>query len=131
MTAPETVHYVTYYYPGILFPEESTDPIASRDARAAARFAPEGAFAFTFHDKVITTTTVDGQEVTLSSKPMNKTGRYYIDAQPFTADEVAALPGDHEIMLSNMRANRWDTMLRCRAGNWQPLEPGDEIVSAA
>ena len=127
----ETMHYVTYYFPGILFPEESSKPVPGRDVQAAARSAPEGAFAFTFHDTVTTTATVDGQEVALSSRPMNKTGRYYIDAQPFTADEVAALPGDHEILLSNMRANRWDTMLRCRAGNWQPLVPGDEIVHAA
>jgi hypothetical protein len=127
----ETVHYVTYYFPGILFPEESSKPVAVRNAQAAARSAPEGAFAFTFHDTVVTSTMVDGRAVTLSSKPMNKTGRYYIDAQPFTAGEVAALPGDHEILLSNMRASRWDTMLRCRAGNWQPLEPGDDIVHAA
>lgn len=127
----ETVHYVTYYYPGIFMPEESTYRIDSRDVQAALAGASQDAFAFTFHDRVITLTDVDGREIPLESKPLNESGRYYIDAQPYTAAEVQLLDGDHEILLSNMRANGWDPILRCRTGNWQPLEPGDEIVSAA
>jgi hypothetical protein len=126
-----TTTYVTYLYPGTFFAEESKRAVDRRDPQRTARGADPSVFAFTFHDEVTTTAVVDGQEVTLSSKAINKSGRYYIDAQPFTAAQVAALPGDHEIVLSNMRANGWDPILKCRTGNWQPLEPGDEIVHAA
>lgn len=130
MTLPvTTASYVTYYVPGVFVSEESVRPIATRNAQTAARFAPEDAFAFTFHDRVETTVTVGGQDVELTSKGINKSGRYYINAERLTADDVAALPGDHRILLSNMRSNGWETVLRCRAGNFQPLESGDEVIT--
>src|SRR5262249_9742468 len=98
-----TTTYVRYLLPGAFFPEESVREVADRGPQEAARNAPDGAFAFAFHDRM--STTADG--VTLRSDPLNVSGRYYINAEPLTAGDVAALPGNHSILLANMRGNRW------------------------
>ena len=126
----ETTTYVTYLLPGIMITEESVHAVAHRDPRQAAADAPADAFAFTFHDQVTATATVDGQEVPLTSRALNKSKRFYIDAEKLTYADVEALDGDHHILLANMRGNRWETMLRCRTGNYQPLEDGDQVITS-
>ena len=130
MSAPVVTTYVEYLYPGSFFSEESAHPVAGRDPGKVAREAPEGVFAFRFYDVVTAAVTIDRERISLRSKAIHATARYYIDAEKLTAADVEALPGDHKILLANMRGNRWDIMLRCRAGNFQPLESGDVLVSS-
>lgn len=59
-----------------------------------------------------------------------KSYRIYI-GELMTSAEVAALDGDHEILLSNMRINDWDPIVRTRRGNFQPLEEGDVVLAPA
>lgn len=74
--------------------------------------------------------TRDGDtEVPLASGERNKSGRFYIDAEKLNVADVEALPGDHTIMLDNMRCNRWPAVLRCRTGNFQPLQAEDSLVT--
>ncbi len=120
-----TTTYLEYLFPGILMPEISTGPVSSRDPQRAAREAPPHAFAFRFYD-VITTTVWD---TPLWTGEINASGRYYIDAEKLTIADVEALPGNHRILLGNMRINGWDPVLRCRTGNFQPLQDGDELIS--
>ena len=123
-----TTTYVRYLLPGVFMPEEAVREVGDRDPQRAAREAPENAFAFTFYDVVITTAEIGGKTLTLRSDPLNATGRYYIDPEVLNAADVEALPGDHRILLTNMRGNHWTTILRCRTGNFQPLEDGDTII---
>ena len=129
-TEPTVTTYVEYLYPGAFFPEESARAVPGRNPGQIAREAPAGVFAFTFYDEVTATVTTGGEEVRLRSRAIRKTGRYYIDAEKLTAADVEALPGDHKILLANMRGNRWDVILRCRAGNFQPMEGGDVVISS-
>lgn len=130
MSETTVTSYVTYYFPGTFFSEESGRPVGSRDPRQAAVNAPETAFAFTFHDVATTTAEVDGQEVKLASRAPNQSGRFYIDAEKLTADDVAAMGDDGRILLSNMRGNNWPVMLRCRTGNYQPLTEADQVITS-
>lgn len=125
-----TTTYVTYLMPGIMLSEETRRPVLHRDPRQAAIDAPSGAFAFTFHDQVTATTVVDGQEIPLSSRALNQSKRFYIDAEKLTAADIQAMEGDHRILLANMLGNHWAIMLRCRTGNYQPLEDGDQLVTS-
>lgn len=127
---PTITTYVEYLYPGSFFSEESAHPVPARDPARIAREAPDGVFAFRFYDIATTTVTVGGQDVATRSSALNATGRYYIDAEKLTYADVEALPGDHRILLSNMRGNGWDPILRCRPGNFQPLENCDVIISS-
>jgi hypothetical protein len=44
-----TVHYVTWDYPGLVFPEEKSESIATRDVEALT--IPDGVYAFRFWDR--------------------------------------------------------------------------------
>jgi hypothetical protein len=130
MSASATTTYVEYLYPGSFFPEESRRPVTERDPATIAREAAPGAFAFRFYDIVTTTVTTNGPAIELRRGAVNPTGRYYIDAEKLTAADVEALPGDHRVLLANMRGNGWDPILRCRTGNFQPLEDGDVLITS-
>jgi hypothetical protein len=128
--SPVITTYVEYLHPGAFFPEESSRAVPERDPGRIARESPDDAFAFRFYDVVTMTVTVGREQVELRGKAIHATGRYYIDAEKLTPADVEALPGDHAILLSNMRGNGWGVILRCRTGNFQPLEAGDVIVSS-
>jgi len=130
MTDPVTTTYVRYLYPGSFFPEESVREVTGRDPERTAREADPAVFAFEFFDRVKMAVVASGEEVEVGSGAIRKSGLYYIDAEPMTSADVAALPGDHSILLSNMRSNGWDPVLRCRTGNFRPLEEGDTVISS-
>jgi hypothetical protein len=125
----ETKTYVRYFMPGAFVSEEGTREVPERNPYQIARDLPSGAFAFEFFDKLVTTAEESGQEVTLASSERNKSGRFYIDAERLTATDIEALPGDHRILLDNMRGNHWPAVLRCRTGNFQPMQDGDSIIT--
>lgn len=125
----EKLTHVVYEHPGSFFAEESGRVVDHRDPQRAADSAPETAFAFTFHEIVTSTVVVDGEEVVTRSKPLNVSGRYYLGGELLTYAQVEALDGDHRILLSNMRGNGWDPIIRCRFGNFQPFRDGDKIVT--
>lgn len=131
MAAVETeiTTYVEYLHPGSFLPERTAHPVAVRDAAQAATEAPRSAFAFRFFDMVCAVAEVDGEQVRLGGNEIRRSGTYYIDAEKLTADDVAALTGDHSILLSNMRSNEWPAVVRCRTGNFQPLLAGDEVIA--
>lgn len=130
MGEPTTETYVRYFCAGFIVPEESSHRISERDSSAAARNAPASAFAFEFYDVMTTEAILGGRTVPMRSGELCKSTTFYIDAERFDADAVAALPGDHSALLDNMRINRWAEVARCRTGNFQPLRPGDALVSS-
>jgi hypothetical protein len=126
-TATKT--YVRYFTPGTIVSNEGVREVPERNPYQIARDLPSGAFAFEFFDKLVAVGEEGGQEVALTSGERNKSGRFYIDAEKLTATDVEALPGDHSILLDNMRGNRWPAVLRCRTGNFQPMQAGDSIIT--
>jgi hypothetical protein len=130
MTAPDITTYVEYLHPGSFYPEDTTAVVTERDPARVAREAAADVFAFRFYDVARTVVTIDGEDVTLRSGAVRSSGLYYIDAEQLTSADVAALPGDHSILLANMRGNGWDPILRCRTGNFRPLEDGDVIIGS-
>jgi hypothetical protein len=126
--AMKTQTYVEYLSPGSFVAEGTVRESIDRDAKRAACEAPDHAYGFRFYERVIITA---GDVVTRSDK-RNVSGVHYVDGQLFDADAVEALPGDHEILLSNMRSNGWPQVVRCRTGGWfQPFGETDSITSAA
>jgi hypothetical protein len=125
---PTITTYVEYFYPGSFYPETSAVAVTSREPERVAAEAPEAAFAFRFFDRASLTVSVGRKDVQLRSDRLNESGRYYIDAEDLTMADVAALPGDHKILLANMRSNGWEPVVRCRTGNFQPREAGDVLI---
>ena len=126
---PTVTTYVRSLSPGAFFPEDEAQVVSERDPATFARQAPASVFAFSFYDVASLDVDIDGQPVTLRSRAFGESGLYYIDAESLTAGDVEAMPGDHSILLSNMRGNGWATVLRCRTGNFQLLKDGDVVIS--
>lgn len=128
-TSTEIVHHVEYMLPGSFFPESVHRVVERRDLTAAKAAAPESAYRFTFYD---TPPKVDLPGYRVTAEPVNRSGRFYIGGETFGVDELeawaAANDRDMGILVSNMRANSWLRVIRCRTGNWQPFEPGDRII---
>lgn len=121
-TEATTTTYVTYKHPGSFMSEESVEPVDVRNPQQQANDAPSSAFAFFYFDVATAIVDVEGERIETSSGRRNISSTYYINAELMSSDKVAALPGDHSILLSNMRGNGWDPVVRCRTGNFQPFE---------
>lgn len=120
-------YQATYYIPGSFLSEEIVRPLDERSVHEALWKAPCGAFAFTLHDLADPPPDL-GPEYHVSAVPQNASGRYYIDGEKFTLAEVESWGDQFKVLASNMRSNDWSTIVKCRTGNYQPLERGDRII---
>jgi hypothetical protein len=131
-TDATTTTYIAYQHPGSFLAEESVMPVGTRNPQQQANDAPDSAFAFYYFDVVTTIVNAGGELINTSSGRRNISNTYYIDAKLLTSDQVTALPGDNSILLSNMRGNKWDLIVLCRTGNFQPfIEGKHELITTS
>lgn len=140
---PVRKHFVLFASPGTLVSEMSVREIASWDAAKAAELSRDivelhGAkpFAFWFETRLVHDPIPDGEggTLTVNSRTVEKSGRYFIEAVVETYDQLQArMDPKEEILRSNMRCNRWP--LVCTSSRsfrvTQPFQPEDVVVSAA
>jgi hypothetical protein len=125
-----TITYVEYQHPGSFYSEDESRAVDGRDPQRAAADAPDSAFAFAFYEVITAAVTVDREKVELRSRARRRSATYYIDGEVLDEHGVASLPGDHQILLSNMRGNGWSFVVKCRTGNFQPFDPpGDQVIT--
>jgi hypothetical protein len=117
-----TKHYITFYFPGVFVSNETVREVSDRDAQITA---PPGAYGYRVHSR--TELRQDGE--TLVGAPRDFGPMTYF-GEVLTVAEVEALPGDHEVLLSNMRCNGWDRVVRTVRGTFQALSEGDVVLSA-
>ena len=113
-------HYVTFLYPGIFLSEESSKEVKSRDEKFEV---PKTCFAYYFWDR-------EEQEIRgeiLKGEAKNKSGLFYFGELMTVKDVEEKLPKER-VLLSNMRSNNWDKIVRTRRGNFQPFNKGDKIL---
>ncbi len=87
---------------------------------------PKNAFAYQFLERTIleTQTEVLKGELKIASKMK------YPEGQVMGIKEVQE-SSDLEILISNMKYNNWESVVKTRLGNFQPFnEESDEIVSS-
>ena len=114
--------YVEFFFPGSFVSETSTQPV---DDRRAIADLPKGAYGYRFFARE---EVKQGDEVLVGK---NKDySAYTFLGEVLTAADIAKLPGDHTILLSNMRCNDWPRVVRTVRGNFQPLREGDVCVAA-
>lgn len=112
-------HYVTFYYPGLLFAETESQEIASRDAPLSI---PESAYAYRFYDQE--SAEIGGE--TLIGPAKNLSPTHFLGGQIRTREEVEATePGS--IMAFNMRANNMARVVITRYGQGIAMAEGDVV----
>lgn len=123
-----TAHYVRYLLPGVIVPEESVREITDRDPGEAARSAPEDAYAFMFYSR--TRSQAPGGEV-LHGSPRGESGVFFLGGDCLGEADLEAMGAGYATLLANMRGNGWLAVVRCPAGNFQPMRDGDQILRPA
>lgn len=124
-------HFAIFYSPGTFVAETSSHEIVSWDIEAAKLMATEiteryGAKPYAFQFTTRTRTDED-----FDSKETARSGMYYINCEVLTYSKIKKR-GDakDEILLSNMKANGWEKVVRTLTGwQWtQPLKDGDVVL---
>lgn len=131
-----TRHMVEYLHPGAFLPERSTRELERwyGDHTAgltlcfpeALEHMPDSAFAFRLYS--VEEAPDLGPDFHVTAVAKYHGGRFYVDAVAFTQEDVEALGVEYEVLLSNMEANGWDWVLKCRTGNWQPRNDDDLLI---
>lgn len=116
---------VEYLYPGSFVSEASSVVCGHNNADQIE--CPDCAFAFRFFDRVTQTATLEDGRTHDHVERENVGGWYYPGGEVLTVEDVEALDGDHRILLSNMRCNGWDKVVRSRLGNFQPFDAADVV----
>lgn len=107
-----TQHFVTFYSPGTFVSEDTTKPIAKWDVATVKRMARKiteryGATPYGFQFS-----TRQRREDELDSREVNRSGMYYLGGTVETLAEVERrATKDDDILLSNMRINKYDRII--------------------
>jgi hypothetical protein len=130
MSEPVVRTYVEYMIFSFFVPEQTVRESPDRDPQRAAWEAPPYTFGFRFFEQASSAATVGTERVVMRSERCNVSGVYYIDAEFLDADQVAALPGNHDNVLSSMRRDGYNHVVHFKAGGWfLPVEAGDTVIS--
>jgi hypothetical protein len=128
---PVVITYVEYMIFSFFVPEMTVRESPDRDPRRAAWKAPPFTFGFQFFEQASSTASFGGEQVVMKSERCNVSGVYYLDAEFLDAEQVAALPGNHDNVLSSMYRDGCDRVVHFKAGGWfRPVNDGDTVISS-
>lgn len=113
--------YVEFLYSGILFPETEIRKIEERDPSKLK--IPKSCFGYRFFERQ--EADVDGE--TLVGEPKNYSGITYFGTVMTLSDVKREMP-NARTLISNMKGNGWDKVVKTRRGNFQPLKLEDRVV---
>ena len=102
----EKIYLVEYLYHGLLFSDSERKKIKDPDPHKIKKNG--NAYGFNLLEQEIVT---DGDN-TYESKAKYLDGQYFFEGTVYTADEVAKLFPKEEILISNMRGNKIDKVIR-------------------
>lgn len=120
----ELKRFVRYFSPGSFYANDWTENI---DARAPNSVPwPENAYAFTMHERE---DVIDGQKIYKGDSKQIGPMYYHPDSKIETLDEVTRNPKASDILISNMRCNKWEHVVWSRWGNWpQPFDETKAVI---
>lgn len=116
-----TVHYVSFLMPGSLMANEETRAVEVRDVQPSG--IPTNAYGYWFFSR--TEVVVDGELVVGQRRDPSRMTYF---GKRYTLTEVEALPGDNRILISNIKSNSYDGVVKTPSGNWAPLYAGDQVI---
>jgi len=115
------VIYVTWYYPGAIVAEDSSEKTTTRDPHEIK--IPNHCYSFRFWERE---EEVRGEETLISTTRKNYSKMYHVNGKIFTSEEILERDGDC-ILYRNIKGH--DGCIRERFGNYQHYdEEKDEIL---
>ena len=122
----ETKHKVEFFYCGALFDESDTRVVKTKDPEKVV--VPEYAFAFSFYDVTEQEATLEDGRAIKYTESKNDDKVYYPGARVMTEKEIVKEIPDSNILVSNMKANKWPKVIKTRMGNFKPYDPDRTII---
>jgi len=113
--------YVKFYYVGSFVSETTIKKIRHRDPSSVK--VPDSAYSFMFYDQEFV---VDG-DTEFTGNIKNRSPDYYPEGKLYSQEEVLKLRNS-STLLSNMKYNKWEYVIKSRAGNFQPYEEGETVL---
>lgn len=113
--------YVEFMYFEMPRNKTSVTEVESRDAKIKV---PESAFAYRFFER--RETVQDGE--TLVGQAQRYSGIVYVGGQIMTLDDVEREMPSERALISNMQANGYGKVVKCRTGNVQPFNDLEDRV---
>lgn len=117
------VHYVEFFYPGIILAETEERRIDKRDPKLVT--LPDGAFAYRFFDR---TEVKENGELLVGSKKNFSTYTFF--GKLYTLEEVKEQFPECETLIRNMECNGYTKVVKTRLDNWQPFHDGDIVIES-
>lgn len=114
--------YIEFFYPGSFVSETTFREVFDRTPPADT---PARAYGYRFFAR--NEVECDGEKLTGDRKEYSPTTYF---GETLTLADVLALtpPGDYKILVSNMRNNGWERVVRTVRGQFMPLEPCDVVL---
>jgi hypothetical protein len=126
-----TQHFVTFYSPGTFVSETTTKPIAKWDVATAKRMARKITERFNASPYAFQFSTRTRRKDELDSREVKRSGMYYLGGVVETlADVERRATKDDDILLSNMRINKYDRIIT-NTNSYRitlPLEKDDVVL---
>jgi hypothetical protein len=120
-------HFVTFLLPGFICAETSEREIENWDIEKAKEYYEECTYikpyGFYF-------TTYERTDIDWGPKEIAHSGTYFINGTVKTLEEVKAENNPrNEILIDNMRINKWDKIVTTQSGFTQPFLEDDKNIT--
>lgn len=113
--------YVEVFFPGSFVSETSVREVANR---VDAFELPRGAYGYRFFAR--NEIEQDGETLKGGRKDVGPMTYY---GEVLTLEDVQALPGGHRILVSNMKCNKRERVVRTIYGDFHPLDAWDVVLA--
>jgi len=122
-------YYITFNYPGHFFGESYTlESMVKKSIKQIFKLSEiEGAYAFTISEQEVVI--MNGK--TYKGNHKDNGIRYFIDATLYNQGDIEKLFPDKEILLSNMKCNKYDYVVKTNCGWYVPFEVNDIIIKSS
>ena len=108
-------------YAGVFMSESSEEKVKERDHTLID--APKDCFGYRFFSRE----EVESNGETLRGANQNYSGTYYFGTV-MTKEQVEKHVDKPNTLLSNMRSNNWDRVVKTRLGNFQPFNRDKDVI---
>ena len=121
-------HFMTLYYPGSFFAETSSVPVDNWDLTSALRKIRQDHNKGGWRPWAFSFTTRGRSAEELDSKVTETSGTYFLGGEIFSFEQIEAMGKGWETLLSNMKNNKYDHVIRTSAGSYQPFNVGEDVL---
>jgi hypothetical protein len=115
---------------GGFFMDEGVSELAGRSIQEIAEKADRRTVGFSTQQVATGSVEIEGQTIELTSEPFDRSGTSWVDGEVLTLEQVKTRMPTEKTLIANMEGNGWSSIVKTRAGSFQPFVEGDSVVSS-